>query len=127
MTKKMDLEELFPPGGRGVIATSALDGAVNTAVYSRPHITGPGAVAWGMTDGRTWANVRENPKAAFLYMYPGPGYAGVRVGLLLERVDDAGGMLEQVKARTAEIVSPAAATAVRRVAYFRVVEVRPLV
>ena len=35
----MKLAELFPEGGRGVIATASADGVVNTAIYARPHIT----------------------------------------------------------------------------------------
>jgi len=34
---------------------------VNTAVYAVPHVVDEGTVAWGMTDGRTWDNVRQNP------------------------------------------------------------------
>ncbi len=122
-----DLDTLMPPGGRGVIATSGKGGKVNLAVYARPRVTGAGEVAWGMTEGRTFANLRENPRAAYLYMKPGPGYGGVRLGLTLLRTEEEGAMLENIRAHTAEVVSPAAAAAVTHVGYFSVDEIRPLV
>jgi len=123
----MKLHEMFPAGGRGVIATSDSSGNVNTAVYAKPHIVDENTVAWGMTEGRTWACVKENPHAAYLYMNPGPGYSGVRLKLSLKEFRESGDMLETVKKHTAEIVSPAAAEAVKHVAYFEVEEVRPLI
>lgn len=123
----MKLHDMFPAGGRGVIATSDSSGNVNSAVYARPHIVDEKTVAWGMTEGRTWACVKENPHAAYLYMNPGPGYSGVRLKLALQELLEGGDMLDAVKKHTAEIVSPAAAEAVRHVAYFEVEEIRPLI
>jgi len=123
----MKLNEMFPAGGRGIIAASDSSGNVNIAVYAKPHIVDEKTVAWGMTEGRTWACVKENPNAAYLYMNPGPGYSGVRLKLSLKEVLDSGDMLETVKKRTAEIVSPGAAEAVTHVAYFEIEEIRPLI
>ena len=123
----MKLSEMFPAGGRGVIAASDSSGNVNTAVYATPHIVDEKTVAWGMTEGRTWACVKENPHASYLYMNPGPGYSGVRLKLSLKKFVESGEMLETVKKQTAAIVSPAAAEAVTHVAYFEVEEIRPLI
>ncbi len=123
----MKLQDMFPAGGRGVIAASDSSGNVNIAVYAKPHVVDDRTVAWGMTEGRTWAYVKENPKAAYLYMNPGPGYSGVRLQLSLKEFHESGDLLEAVKTHTAEIVSPAAAEAVRHVAYFKVEEIRPLI
>jgi hypothetical protein len=122
----MNLKKKFPPGGRGVIATSS-SGGVNTAIYAQPHVIDEKTVAWGMTEGRTWACLKENPHASYLYMNPGPGFAGVRLALTLKEIVEGGDLLEEIKAHTAEIVSPAAAQAVKHVAYFEVTEVRPLI
>jgi hypothetical protein len=118
---------MFPPGGKGIIASSDAEGRVNIAVYARPHVVDERTLAWGMTEGRTWSCVKGNPRAAFLYLYPGPGYAGVRLSLVLKELRNEGEMLEEIRTRTAEIVSPAAAAAVNHVAFFEVEEVRPLV
>ena len=123
----MKLNEMFPAGGKGIIAASDSSGNVNIAVYAKPHIVDDRTVAWGMTEGRTWACVKENPHAAYLYMNPGPGYSGVRLKLSLKKFLESGEMLDTVKKHTAAIVSPAAAEAVRHVAYFEVEEIRPLI
>lgn len=122
----MKLEEVLKPGGRGVIATASKGGDVNTAVYAVPHVVDAETVAWGMTDGRTWDNVRQNPRAAYAYFAPGEGFRGARLTLSLVRTEDSGEMLSKIRQRAA-MVSPADPDSIRHVAYFRVVETRPLV
>jgi hypothetical protein len=122
----MDLREIFAPGGRGIIATSAKDGTVNTAVYAAPQVIDGETVAWGMTDGRTWDNIRGNPRASYAYFDSGDGYRGCRLTLSLERTEDGGETLRKVRERAAT-ASPAAPGAIRHVAYFKVIESRPLV
>ena len=123
----MKIKELFQPGGRGVIATANAKGVVNMAIYAIPHIIDDKTVAWGMTEGRTYRNVKENPNAAYLYMNPGNGYTGTRLVLKLKEIVDSGEMLTEIKRHTAEIVSPHAAAAVHYVAYFEIAEKRPLI
>jgi hypothetical protein len=123
----LKLSELFKKEGRGVIATSNKQGEVNVAIYAVPHIIDDETLAWGMTEGRTYNNIMENPNAAYLYMYAGAGYSGARIGLKLKGIENSGEMLDAIKARTREIVSPGAAAAVNHVAYFAVVELRPLI
>ena len=122
----MKIGDVLKPGGRGVIGTASKAGVVNMAVYAVPHIVDAETVAWGMTDGRTWNNVRENPNASYTYFAPGEGYRGARLTLTLSRTEDSGGMLEKIRERTAAS-SPGNPLAVKHVAYFKVVETRPLV
>ncbi len=121
----MDLKEMLKPGGRGVISTASKTGAVNSAVYAVPHIVDEKTVAWGMTDGRTWRNVMENPNAAYAYFGGGDGYWGTRLTLVLSRTEDSGELLEKIRER-ARAKSPVNPEAIRHVAYFNVVETRPL-
>ncbi|MEJ2182918.1 MAG: pyridoxamine 5'-phosphate oxidase family protein [Nitrospirota bacterium] len=121
------LEALFREGGTGVMTSASAEGRVNAAIYARPHVTEEGTLAWGMTEGRTLRNVKENPSALFLYMNPGVGYAGVRVALRRERLETAGPLLDEIRQRTEELVGPEVARRVVYVAYFSVTEVRPLV
>ncbi len=123
----MKLSELFKESGHGVIATSNVQGEVNVAIYATPHVVDDKTLAWGMTEGRTYHNVMENPRAAYLYMYARAGYSGARLSLKLKGIDNSGEMLDAIKVRTREIVGAAAAEAVKHVAYFTVVEVRPLI
>jgi hypothetical protein len=122
----MKLEDVLKPGGRGVIATASKSGAVNTAVYALPHVVDGETVAWGMTDGRTWDNVRQNPSAAYIYFAPGEGFRGARLTLSLARTEDSGELLSKVREQTGR-VSAGNPEAVKHVAYFKVVETRPLV
>ena len=122
----MTIGDVLKPGGRGVIGTASKTGVVNMAVYAIPHIVDKETVAWGMTDGRTLDNVRENPNASYAYFAPGEGFRGARLTLSLSRTEDSGEMLAKIRERTAAS-SPGNPEAVKHVAYFKVVETRPLV
>jgi hypothetical protein len=122
----MNIVDVLKPGGHGVIGTASKAGVVNMAVYAVPHVVDNGTVAWGMTDGRTWNNVRENPNASYTYFAPGEGFRGARLTLTLSRTEDSGTMLAKIRERTADS-SPGNPQAVKHVAYFTVVETRPLV
>ena len=123
----MKLAELFPIGGKGVIATAGCDGVVNTAIYARPHIINDDTLAWGMTDGRSYNNLKENPHASYLYMAPVEGFSGWRLTLDLKTIEDSGELLEAIRKSTKEIVGPEAGVLVKHVGYFGVTEVRPLI
>ncbi|OIP36374.1 MAG: pyridoxamine 5'-phosphate oxidase [Deltaproteobacteria bacterium CG2_30_66_27] len=122
----MKIGDVLKPGGRGVIGTASKEGVVNMAVYAVPHVVDDETVAWGMTDGRTWNNVRENPNASYTYFAPGEGFRGARLTLSLFRTEDSGEMLATIRERTGAR-SPGNPEAVKHVAYFKVVETRSLV
>jgi len=121
----MKIGEVLEAGGHGVIGTASKAGVVNMAVYAVPQVVDDETVAWGMTDGRTWDNVRENPNASYAYFAPGDGFRGARLTLSLARTEDSGEMLARIRERTAA-VSPGNPQAVKHVAYFKVVETRRL-
>lgn len=123
----MNLAELFPEGGRGVIATADAAGQVNTAVYAIPRVIDRETLAWGMTQGRTHANLLANPNASYLYLAPSRGGNGWRLTLQVKEIQDSGTLLQDIREHTAKIVSAQAAEAVRFVAFFKVTEIRPLV
>ncbi len=123
----MKLAELFPEGGRGVIATADAAGVVNQAVFAIPHVVDEQTLAWGFSEGRSIANLRENPHASYLYLAPSRGYSGWRLSLTMKEESGEGEMLEKIKSRTAQVASPEASSAVTLVAYFKVDEVRPLI
>jgi len=122
----MKIVEVLKPGGRGVIGTASKAGVVNMAVYADPDVVDGETVAWGMTDGRTWNNVRENPNASYTYFAPGEGFRGARLTLTLSRTEDSGAMLAKIRERTGA-TSPGNPEAIKHVAYFKVIETRPLV
>lgn len=122
----MTLSEHLSPGGNGVIATAGKDGTINTAIYAAPHVVNDETVAWGMSEGRTYRNLRENPNAAFLQRRPGTGAAGVRITLKLEKIQESGNVLDTIRERARKSAGAAAADMVKYVAFFKVVEMRPL-
>lgn len=123
----MKLAERLKPGGLGVMATAGVDGAVNTAVYAPPRLLDDGTAAWGMTEGRTYRNVRGNPNASYLYNAPGGGYQGVRLTLRLKEIRDSGELLETIRTGTRKLSGEGAAQAIKFAAFFEIVEERPLV
>ncbi len=122
----MKLTDRLQPGGMGVMATAGPDGVVNTAVYALPHVSEDGTAAWGMTEGRTYRNVRGNPNASYLYILPGGGYRGVRLTLRCKDIQESGKTLEMIRARTRESSGEGAASVVKYVTFFEILEERPL-
>ncbi len=123
----MNLAELFANPGLGVMSTSSSDGNVNSAIYARPHVIDETTLVWGMTDKRTYQNLTRNRHAAYLFKTNGHGFSGVRLALELIRTEEEGDLLATIKTSTDEIVGPGAGAAVTHAAWFRVVEVRPLI
>lgn len=123
----MNLIELFQQNGLGVMATASKDGTANTAVYARPHVIDNLTMVWGMTEGRTWRNLTENPQASFLFKASGPGFSGVRLALELVKMEESGPMLAQIKENADATVGPGTGDAVTHAAWFTVTEVRPLI
>ena len=123
----MELSAVLQDYGIGVMATADGEGNVNTAIYARPHIVDANTLVWGMTDGRSFRNLKQNPRAAYLLKQSGPGFRGLRLALELLRTEDAGEMLEEIRRRANEVVGPGAGKAVTHAAWFRIAEIRPLI
>ena len=123
----MNLSELFQQQGLGIMATASKDGRVNTAVYARPHVIDEETMVWGMTEGRTYRNITENPLASFLFKASGPGFSGVRLALELLKTEESGPILAKIKENADTTVSPGTGAAVTHAAWFTVAEVRTLI
>jgi len=122
----MNLRETLKKGGTGVIGTSNLQGEVNMAIYAVPLIIDDETIVFGMTEGTTHKNLLENPHASYLYIEPGKGYRGARLKLLLSDVKDSGEILEGKKMGLEAICGETIAESLKYVAYFKVVDTRPL-
>ena len=80
----MNLKDYFSEkSGFGVISTSDDKGAVNSAVYAKPHVTGSNSIAFIMRDKLTRANVQRNPQASYLFVEHEHGFHGVRLSLTM--------------------------------------------
>jgi len=122
----MKLAELFPEGGRGVIGTADANGVVNQAIFAVPHVIDEETLAWGFTEGRSIANLRQNPHASYLYLAPSRGYSGWRLTLTLKEESGEGELLARIRAGATQASGGQAGATISRVAYFKVDEVRPL-
>ncbi|GFO70084.1 hypothetical protein GMLC_36630 [Geomonas limicola] len=122
----MKLAELFPEGGRGIIATANTQGVINQAVFAVPHVINEETLAWGFSEGRSLLNLRENPHASYLYLAPTRGYSGWRLSLTMKKEEQEGEVLESIRAGARNAAGPQAGAALRAVVYFTVDEVRPL-
>jgi hypothetical protein len=122
----MKLAELFPEGGRGVIGTADASGVVNMAVFATPHVIDEETLAWGFTEGRSLANLKQNPHASYLYLAPSRGYSGWRLALTLKLETAEGELLLSIKEAASRAAGPQAGAAVKHLVYFKVDEVRPL-
>jgi len=122
----MKLAELFPEGGRGIIGTANATGVINLAVFAIPHVINEDTLAWGFSEGRSLANLRENPHASYLYLAPSRGYSGWRLAMTFREEATEGELLNKIKDAAASAAGPQAGGAIKSVVYFKVDEVRPL-
>jgi len=123
----MKLSELFAGPGLAVMSTAAADGTVNSAIYARPHVIDDTTLVWGMTDKRTFSNISENGRAAFLFKTNNPGFSGIRLTLELIKTEEDGELLETIKANAEAVVGPGAGAAVTHAVWFKVTEIRDLI
>jgi hypothetical protein len=122
----VDLAEYFKDiKGLGVLATSDSDGNVDVAVYSRPYVIDERTIAFSMLERLSLENVRSNPKAAYMFIEHGEGYAGKRLHLtMVGKEEDP----ERVKAiRQQHQRNRESNEKVRHLVYFSVDRIRPLV
>ncbi len=88
----MTLNEYFQNvSGTGILSTADSAGAVNAAVYSKPHVLDDRTVAFVMRQRLTHHNLQSNPFAAYLFLENAPGHQGLRLHLkkLREETDPA--------------------------------------
>ncbi len=95
----MKLKSYFESAkGIGVLSTSDDEGHVNAAIYSRPHFTESGKIAFIMNERLSHANLQSNPNAVFLFKEEG-AYRGVRLYLKKSGEETDSELLKQLKRR----------------------------
>ena len=97
----MNLREYFSNiRGRGILATADSDGRVDAAIYSRPHVTDDGSIAFIMRERLTHSNLKENPYATYLFMEDGgSSLSGVRLFLTKKGEDSDPELIEAMSRR----------------------------
>ena len=121
----MDLEKLFTEKGIGIMGTSSKDGKPNLAIYSPPILKGNMAI-FGATQRVTYRNLTENPLAMFMYVIPGEKLDGVRMELVLKKVEDSGETLDRIKENFIKIGYRILAEEIKYALYFEIKNILPL-
>ena len=122
----MNLSAYFPSvKGMGVLATSDSDGNVDIAIYSRPYIIDEKTIAFSMLERLSYANVQSNPKAAYLFIEKGEGYAGTRLYLTETGEEKDPQRIKEIKQQHSKSRSPDETP--KHLVYFTVDKIRPLV
>jgi hypothetical protein len=124
----MNLSEYFEQAsGMGVLATADQAGAVDAAVYAKPHFIDEETVAFIMADRLTHHNVKQNPRAAYLFREAGEKYAGKRLYLRrVKEIQDTKLVSEMRRKKYPEIVGKYGDEN-KFVVYFKIEKVLPLV
>ena len=122
----MSLAEYFENiKGLGVLATSDADGKVDIAVYSRPYIIDENTVAFSMLEKLSYSNIQSNPRAAYMFVEQGEGYAGKRLNLTKTGEEKDEERIKQIRQQHSKAKDYE--DKVRHLVYFTVDKIRPLV
>ena len=124
--KIMSLTEYFKNiKGLGVLATSDTDGNVDIAVYSRPYIIDEKTIAFSMLERLSYSNIQANPKAAYMFVEQGEGYAGKRLHLTKTGEEKDPERIKEIKQQHKKTREPD--EKVQHLIYFTVDKIRPLI
>ena len=124
----MKLSEYFENAtGHGVMATSASDGKVDVAVYSRPHFIEDDVVAYIMTDKLTHLNLQSNPHAAYIFIESGEKRNGWRLYLSKIREETDPGAIQKIRWRKTYVIPEGQKGQKRFLVYFKIDKVLPLI
>ena len=122
----MSLAEYFKSTeGLGVLATSDSDGNVDVAIYARPYVMDENTIAFSMLERTSLANIRSNPRAAYLFIERGEGYRGKRLYLVKAGEETDPQRIEAIKEQRPSTRKPTQAK--KHLVYFTVDKIRPLV
>jgi hypothetical protein len=123
----MNLSDYFENvKGFGILATADEDGMVDLAVYAKPHVIDETTIAFIMRERLTHKNLKSNPKAAYMFVEHGKGYAGKRLYLTKIREESNTSVVEMFRKKQPEICSPKDDSN-KYLVHFQIDDIRPLV
>jgi len=125
------LMEFFNKQSRlGGLSTASKDGKPNIAYFLSPHMIDEKTVVMALGNNRTFANLLENPYAAFMIFEPGMAFSdwkGLRIYLKMKEYHTSGEKLEMMRQHVGQMAGEEPAKMVHAAVTFEVQEVRPLV
>ena len=123
----MSLHDYFESvNGLGILATAASNGEADLAIYAKPHVIDETTIAFIMRERLTHQNLKSNPRAAYMFVEQGEGYAGKRLYLTKIREETNTSLVEQFRKRQPEICS-AEDDSNKYLVHFHIDGIRPLV
>ncbi len=128
---RKELREVFNKRPRiGALSTSDGKGNVNVAVFGSPQMIDDNTIVMGIGNNRSYRNLQENPKAAFIIMEPGstaPEWKGVRVYLEAVSIESAGELYNKIKEEITNRLGKQAGEMIKAAIRFTITEVRSLI
>lgn len=123
----MSLSEYFEKAqGLGILATANSDGAVDLALYAKPHVIDENTIAFIMQEHLTHRNLKSNPHAAYMFVEKGPGYNGKRLYLSKIREETNTSVVEMFRKKQ-PVICAAGDDSNKYLVHFQVNDIRPLV
>ncbi len=114
----------------GGLSTASKDGKPNIAYFLSPHMIDEKTVVMALGNNRTFANLLENPHAAFMIFESGMAlsdWKGLRIYLKMKEYQTSGEKLEMIRAQVGQTAGEEPAKMVHAAVTFEVQEIRPLV
>ena len=122
----MSLSEYFEKAqGLGILATANSDGAVDLALYAKPHVIDENTIAFVMQERLSHQNLKSNPHAAYMFVEKGEGYAGKRLYLTKIREETNTSVVEMFRKKQ-PVICAASDDSNKYLVHFQVNDIRPL-
>ena len=124
----MKLSEYFEKAtGMGILATADSAGAVDAAVYAKPHFIDEETIAFIMADRLTHHNVEQNPRAAYLFKEAGEKCVGRRLYLTKTKEVQDAQLVSEMRRKKYPEVSEKYSNENKFIVYFKIDKVLPLI
>jgi len=122
----MDFKEYFENvEGTGILSTSDSEGNINSAIYSRPYIISENKIAFSMLERTSYANIKSNPKAAYMFIEECKGYKGKRLYLKMVGEETDENIIEAIRSQR-QRKHESKTDETRHFVYFEIENIRPL-
>ena len=129
MDRKQVMEMLNKKPRIGTLSTCDKNGNVNVAVFGSPKMVDENTIIMGIGQNRSFKNLKENPKAVFIVMEPGPTapeWKGARVYLEVKAIEDTGPFFDEVIEGVVKVAGEGARKMLKAAVRFEIKEIRPI-
>jgi hypothetical protein len=129
--KRKELMELFnSPNRVGTLSTSDGKGKLNAGLFGSLRMVDEETVVMACGDNRSLANMRNNPKAVYLFFEPGTNpmdWKGARVYLEVVKMEGDGVLYDRLVEQVRAAAGDQAASGITAAITFRIENTRPII